>query len=54
MAPRYNLRRLPHRLWLTPLLYELPEELLRRIALMACVLPCRFVRRGRGLRPARV
>ncbi len=54
MAPYQHLRRLPHRLWLAPLLYGLPEELLRRVALMACAFPGRFARRRRGLRPARV
>ena len=50
MAPYQHLRRLPHRLWLPPQLYELPEELLRRIALMACAMPKRVARRRPGLR----
>ena len=52
MAPRYSLRPLPHRLWLAPLLYKLPEELLYRIALLAAATPVRP--RGRyRLRPRR-
>ena len=41
MAPRYNLRPLPHRLWLTPIMYGLPEDVLYLIALLATAVPVR-------------
>ena len=52
MTPRYNLRPLPHRLWLAPIMYGLPQELLYHIALLAAAAPDRP--RGRyRLRPRR-